>query len=203
MQLDNERLRGFCPRGARRTPAEFRGFANPPRDGGAHVGRTALIKRTIVTRRTSLKPACPISAHSTWHWSRGERLPNLHAHRASPGCGPLPTERVTPNCLRSAVNYGPTLHPNTSRIRCSTQMAAMDARLDTCGMTCLPEIRLTPKQDRFAEEHNATVGTRTPDDQSVCLYRDLPGRTVRWIVGPSGDVRDETAFRRDCTARSL
>lgn len=82
-------------------------------------------------------------------------------------------------------------------------MAAMDARLDTCGMRCGSEIRLTPKQDRFAEEHNATVGTRTSDDRSVCLYRDLPGRTVRWIVGPSGDVRDQTAFRRDCAARPL
>ena len=32
---------------------------------------TALIKQTIVTRRTSRESASPICTHSTWDWSRG------------------------------------------------------------------------------------------------------------------------------------
>jgi hypothetical protein len=46
---------GNIPSGARRTPTESRGFADPPHGGGAHVERTALYRRTIVTSQPSLE----------------------------------------------------------------------------------------------------------------------------------------------------
>ena len=62
-------------------------------------------------------------------------------------------------------------------------------------MRPLTEFKLTPEQQRFAEEHLATSIVRCAD-QAICLYCEMSCKTVRWIVDHRGRVLELTMFDR-------
>ena len=54
---------------------------------------------------------------------------------------------------------------------------------------------LTPPQQRFAASAQATVGPHCVGD-AVCMYREVPNATIRWIVDADGNVLDLATFGR-------
>lgn len=54
---------------------------------------------------------------------------------------------------------------------------------------------LSPLQRRFAAEAQATVGPHCVGD-AVCMYREIPNATIRWIVDVDGNVLDLSTFGR-------
>jgi hypothetical protein len=57
-------------------------------------------------------------------------------------------------------------------------------------------IRLTAKQQQFAEQHRATARGSCAANHAVCLYRDQPHQTTRWILDGRGHLLETTAFTR-------
>jgi hypothetical protein len=59
------------------------------------------------------------------------------------------------------------------------------------------EVRLSPGQQRFAEEHDARLGMGTPHSlKEVFLYHDDSWATYRWLVDDSGRAIDSMTFRK-------
>lgn len=54
---------------------------------------------------------------------------------------------------------------------------------------------LTLEQMRFADAHHATSTRRCAQESDICLYREQPRETVRWIIDGSAHVLERTAFR--------
>jgi hypothetical protein len=55
---------------------------------------------------------------------------------------------------------------------------------------------MTPAQRRFAEEHEATFGTRSClDDRMVFLYHREAMATSRWLVDDGGHVMDSVRLQ--------
>lgn len=52
---------------------------------------------------------------------------------------------------------------------------------------------LTNAQRRFADEVNAVIGSHC-DGDAICLYREIPRATIRWIVDADGNVLDLVSF---------
>jgi hypothetical protein len=63
------------------------------------------------------------------------------------------------------------------------------------GITTPPEVRLSPGQRRFAEEHHAHLGMN-PADAGVYLYREDRCATYRWLVDPTGQTLEADTFRK-------
>jgi hypothetical protein len=58
------------------------------------------------------------------------------------------------------------------------------------------EITLTAEQQEFAEQHHAISAAFCPHTRVVCLYRNQPHTTIRWIVDSFGQLLETTAFER-------
>jgi hypothetical protein len=70
-------------------------------------------------------------------------------------------------------------------------------RRDSASMIELVnEITLTAEQQQFAEQHDAISAAFCPDTRVVCLYRNQPHTTIRWIVDSYGQLLEMTAFER-------
>jgi hypothetical protein len=54
-------------------------------------------------------------------------------------------------------------------------------------------IRLSPGQREFAERMQCDPAVVCAGE-AVCFYRVRGSETIRWIVGPRGDVLDWTVF---------
>lgn len=64
-------------------------------------------------------------------------------------------------------------------------------------MNQIPDgITLTAKQQQFAEQHRATARGFCTDSHAVCLYRDQPHQTIRWILDGHGHLLETAAFTR-------
>lgn len=59
----------------------------------------------------------------------------------------------------------------------------------------IKDAALTLEQTRFADAHHATSSMRCAEKSAVCLYREQPSGTVRWIIDSSAHVLDRTQFR--------
>jgi hypothetical protein len=60
----------------------------------------------------------------------------------------------------------------------------------------IERITLTAPQRRFADEHRTSAGIYGADHSTVCLYRERPDETIRWIVDRRGRLLEKTAFKR-------
>jgi hypothetical protein len=57
---------------------------------------------------------------------------------------------------------------------------------------------LTLQQKRFADAHHATSSGRCAEESAVCLYREQPRETVRWIIDRSARVLERAEFGVGC-----
>lgn len=57
-------------------------------------------------------------------------------------------------------------------------------------------ITLTPPQQRFADDCDATACMEASDHSGVFFYREEDGLANRWLVDAEGEVLDHTRFRR-------
>jgi len=54
---------------------------------------------------------------------------------------------------------------------------------------------LTAEQMQFAKAHHATSCAHCAEDFAVCLYREQPRETVRWIIDRDAYVLERAEFR--------
>jgi hypothetical protein len=57
-------------------------------------------------------------------------------------------------------------------------------------------VELTPEQERFAEEHGATLCLNNREDATACVYRETFDKTIRWIVDRDGRILERQEFDR-------
>jgi len=59
---------------------------------------------------------------------------------------------------------------------------------------------LSAAQRSFAERQRCEHEALRTSDDAVCLYREVPHATIRWIVDLQGSVRDHIVLRRESGA---